>query len=101
MVLNHRSNSPAAVYDKLFEDIKFDPDTLKTILVKGAVKMKEKLSSYAHDQLPGGKFWDPDTQVRGVLSQLKPSNDVCESILSLNDYLTTHYPIYIKCHAQI
>ena len=25
--LNHRSNPPAAVYDKLFEDISVDPDT--------------------------------------------------------------------------
>ena len=67
----------------------------KQTLAKGAAKIKEKLSSYAHDQLSGG---DPDTQVLGVLSQLKPCNDMCERILGLNDYLTTVIP---NLHAQI
>ena len=30
--------------------------------------------------------------IKNVLSELKPSNDLCESILGLNDYLTTAFP---------
>ena len=54
--------------------------------------MREKLCSYATDQLPGGLYWDADNNVKDILCQLKPSNDVCESILRLNDYLTTAIP---------
>ena len=32
------------------------------------------------------------THVRLVLSTIKPTNDLCESILSLNDYLSTVLP---------
>ena len=54
--------------------------------------MKEKLDSYAVDQLPGGRYWNPDKQVRDTLYKFPPSNDVCESILGFNDYLTTVVP---------
>ena len=54
--------------------------------------LREKLCSYAHNQLPGGVFWDPDPKVRDILCRLKPSNDVSESVLGLNDYLTTAIP---------
>ena len=54
--------------------------------------MKKKLYTYAKNQLPGGKYWDPEVCVRKVLAELKPSNDLCESILGLNDYLTTAIP---------
>ena len=54
--------------------------------------MKEKLSDYAKAQLPNGKYWKPKPAVSAVLKTLKPSNDVCESILGLNDYLTTAIP---------
>lgn len=33
--------------------------------------MKEKLSSYAQDQLPGGCYWEPDQQVQEILRELK------------------------------
>ena len=46
--------------------------------------MKEKLSKY-----PGGKYWEPDPDTKAVLQQLRPSNDLCESILGLNDSLST------------
>ena len=54
--------------------------------------MKEKLCKYAHSLLPGGKYWEPDLNTKAVLLQLKPSNDLRESILGLNDYLTTAIP---------
>ena len=89
--VNHRLKSPF-VYDPLFKDLKVDARYLHSLLVKGATVMKEKLCSYAADQLPGGRYWNPDKQVKDVLCQLQPSNDVCESILGLNDYLTSTLP---------
>ena len=47
--------------------------------------MNRKLSNYAKDHLPEGKYWDPDSMVKAILQKLKPSNDLCESILGLND----------------
>ena len=86
--VNHRLQS-VAVYQRLFEEVEIDSDTLT---IKGAYNMREKLCSYATDQLPGGLYWDADKNVKDILCQLKPSNDVCESILGLNDYLTTAIP---------
>ena len=54
--------------------------------------MNAKLSSYAQNQLPGGKYWQPKPDVASVLKSLKPNNDVCESILGLNDYLSMVMP---------
>ena len=54
--------------------------------------MNTKLTTYAKNQLPGGKYWKPEPAIKAILKQLKPNNDVCESILGLNDYLTTAIP---------
>ena len=54
--------------------------------------MKAKLLTYAASQLPGGKYWEPEPQVETVLHQLRPNNDLCESILGLNHYLVTALP---------
>ena len=63
------------MYEKLFDGNEVDCDYLTMLLTKSASKMK-KLSSYAQDQLPGGCYWEPDQQVRDILRELKPSNDV-------------------------
>ena len=55
--------------------------------------MRKKLKSYAKEQLPGGKYWDPPRNVAKVLKEIQPSNDICESILGLNDWLQTILPI--------
>ena len=89
--VNHRLKSKA-VYDKLFNGLDVNCDHLTELLIKGASKMREKLASYAKDQLPGGCYWQPSEQIKDVLRELKPSNDACESILGLNDYLTTALP---------
>ena len=55
--------------------------------------MKEKLCLYAQSNLPGGVYWEPaDPQIKEILSQMKPSNDFRESLLGLNDYLSTALP---------
>lgn len=84
--------SSALVYEKLFQSIEGDSDYLTQLLMSGALKMKEKLCSYAENQLPGGCYWEPDEKVKEILREVRPSNDVCESILGLNDYLTTAVP---------
>lgn len=78
-----------AVYKNLFKSIDGDRDCLTEILTSGVLKMKEKLASYAKDQLLGGCYWETDVQVEAILREIKPSNDLRESILGLNDYLTT------------
>ena len=65
---------------------------LHPLLCSGAASMNAKLSSYAQNQLPGGKYWEPESDVASVLKSLKPNNDVCESILGLNDYLSMVMP---------
>ena len=40
--------------------------------------MREKLATYAKDQLPDGCYWEPSEQIKDVLRELKPSNDTCE-----------------------
>ena len=51
--------------------------------------MKKYVHNYAVNQLPGGIYWEPEDSVKKILSELDPSNDLCESLLGLNDYLTT------------
>ena len=90
--VNHRLNSPK-VYERLFQKSETDSDSVAALLLsKGVSKMRDKLCSYAQDQLPGGRYWDADQQVKDILRELRPSNDLCESILGLTDYLTTALP---------
>ena len=89
--VNHRLKSKA-VYENLFNSVDVNCDHLTELLIKGASKMREKLATYAKDQLPGGCYWEPSEQIKDVLRELKPSNDACESIFGLNDHLTTALP---------
>ena len=54
--------------------------------------MAQKLKTYKEDQLPGGKHWDPSPSIREALKDLEPTNDACESILVLNDWLQKTTP---------
>ena len=91
--VNHRCHKNVdKVYDKVFEETGDKSSTLPPMIVSGVTKMKEKLVAYAEKHLPGGKYWNPDPAVRRVLTELKPSNDFCELILGLNDYLISAIP---------
>ena len=93
--MNHRLHtSYKVVEEKIFSaEDKTDKSLLYPLLASGATSMKKKLSSYAQNQLPGGKYWEPtDQDVKAILKSLKPNNDICESILGLNDYLSTAIP---------
>ena len=90
--INHRLHLKSQPYHKcLFERDESDNELFQ-ILHDGASKMKAKLCSYANNQLPNGKYWNPTGNIKAILEKLKPSNDVCESILGLNDYLCTAIP---------
>jgi len=86
---NHRKHKATrAVYIRLLTSDEWDKTLLLPRVTAAATAMKEKLVSYKQDQLPGGKYWDPDEGTKGILKQLKPHNDICESLLGLNDWLT-------------
>lgn len=88
--VNHRLHtSYKVVEERIFSKEQSDETPL---LASGASAMKEKLTTYAQNQLPGGKYWEPDPEIKAVLKTLKPNNDVCESILGLIDYLSTAIP---------
>ena len=90
---NHRAKEKSLLVHKcLFSSEDWDSELLFPYISSGAAFMKTKLSAYAANQLPGGIFWDPEPRVQAVLRELRPSNDICESILGLNDYLHTSIP---------
>ena len=92
-VLNHRQHKNVkAVYSKLFTESGNESSIFFPMIVKGVASMREKLLSYAEKHLPGGEYWNPEPAVREVLMHLEPSNDFCELMLGLNDYLTTAIP---------
>lgn len=91
--INHRTQPKSKlVLQRVFLEDEWDSTLLYPLVVSGAQAMEAKLVSYAHTQLPGGIYWDPDPVTRQVLNTLEPSNDICESILGLNDYLSTAIP---------
>lgn len=69
-----------------------DKDLLHPLIVAGAAAMEMKLCEYAKDYLPGGLYWNPNPHVREIMTKLKPTNDLCESLLGFNDYLSGAMP---------
>ena len=69
-----------------------DKDILLPRIKVATEHMAKKLSDYKKDQLPGGKYWTPTAEEKEILQKLAPNNDVCESILGLNDWITMHTP---------
>lgn len=91
--VNHRVHRGSmAMHTLLFKECQGADSTFFPLVVCGARKMIEKLCRYARSNLPGGIYWEPPEEVSRILSQIKPSNDFCESLLGLNDYLTTTLP---------
>ena len=89
---NHRSHPKYLPIEKrLFQSDSFD-DMLFPLLASGAEAMTKKLYTYAKNQLPGGLYWNPEEEVKEILKKLPPTNDLCESLLGLNDHLTTSIP---------
>lgn len=90
---NHRVHSKYSHVEKrLFQTDSFDDDKLFPLIASGVSAMKKKLGAYAKNQLPNGIYWDPEAEVKEILKKLPPTNDICESLLGLNDHLTTSIP---------
>lgn len=65
--VNHRYHAKSqCLFDNLF--ISTSKDALLHLLTKGAIKMREKLCTCAQNNLPGGKCWDPQPDVKDVLT---------------------------------
>jgi hypothetical protein len=75
-----------AIRSRIFSQDKWDGLVVELVSV-GALEMRSKLRTYARDFLPQGKYWDPPENVQKILKSIQPSNDICESILGLNDWL--------------
>ena len=67
----------------------WDNNLLHPLIANGAAAMKLKLCGYVQHQLPGGIYYNPKPTFKKVLAEISPSNDLCESILGLNDYLSS------------
>ena len=90
---NHRLRSNFKLFqDSVFGKDEEDSALFLQLVTDGAIAREKKLSEYATTQLPGGLYWEPDPEVRAVLEGVQPSNDVCEAILGLNDYLNSAIP---------
>ena len=91
--LNHRLHKKSQpVHRRLLRSDEWDEDFLYPLVASGAAAMERKLCDYAADYLPRGIYWNPDSGVKEILKELKPSNDLCESLLGLNDYLSKAIP---------
>ena len=45
--------------------------------------------TYKADQLPGGKYWNPDEGTKAILGKFKAHNDAYESALGTNDWISS------------
>ena len=78
--LNHRLHTKSKhVHQHLFIASEKEKETLFPMVSSGAAAMKAKLCNYAKNQLPGGKYWNPEEKIKEILK-------------TLNDYLTTALP---------
>ena len=89
--LNHKQKHDF-IYNSLASMDEIQPELILPRIKVAAEHMLTKLCEYKKDQLPGGKYWNPTQQQEDVLKQLLPNNDICESILGLNDWITNNTP---------
>ena len=92
-ITNHRLHPRyIPVRRRLYQPDLFDTLELYPRAQQAAEAMMEKLINYKADQLLGGRYWEPSGEVREILASLKPHNDSSESVLGMNDWLTTAFP---------
>ena len=86
---NHRTgHALCCIYDRLLSTDDWDNTLLFPRIAAAAEAMAKTLQSYKQDQLPGGTYWDPNDHTKAVHRQLKPNNDICESLLGLKDWIS-------------
>ena len=54
------------IEERLFQSDEWDECLLYPVLSAGTAEMNRKLSNYAKDHLPEGKYWDPDPEVKAI-----------------------------------
>ncbi len=81
---------------RLYEHDEYDDQFTFPLVQRAAQYMAEKVRSYKKDQLPGGKLWSPSDSVKSALADVDPTNDLCESILGLNDWLQKVTPNFTQ-----
>ena len=99
--INHRNHKHECtayecIQEHLFQSLPASDHSFYSKVAAGSSSMKKKLCTYAMDFLPDGLYWDPDAETVEILKDLEPSNDLCESILGLNDYLCTALPNLVQ-----
>ena len=92
-ITNHRLHPGyIPVRRRLYQPDLFDTLELYPRVQQADETMMEKLMNYKADQLPGGRYWEPTGEIREIMASLKPHNDNSESVLGMNDWLTTTFP---------
>ena len=90
---NHRLHKNyIPVRKQLYQTQDFDETYVITTVQVAAEAMAIKLSQYKADQLPRGRYWTPSDSTKTLLEKIEPTNDICESILGLNDWLQKKTP---------
>lgn len=85
--VNDRAHTKYAAVRQCLYEHEYDDKLTFPLVQRAAQYMVEKLQSYKGDQLPGGKLWSPSETIKKALANVDPTNDLCESILGLNDWL--------------
>jgi hypothetical protein len=89
---NHRQTSKyRPVYKRLYESDTYD-DKVKALVQGAASEMLKTIEKYKADQLPGGRLWEPSSHVRELCTNIPSTNDKCESLLGLNDWIHRRNP---------
>ena len=91
--LNHRiRHNSLQIRSRLYSHDEFDESCTFPLIKKASERMLDKIKTYKAEQLPGGKLWNPDPDTRKALAKIQPTNDLCEGILGLNDWLQKRTP---------
>ena len=89
--LNHRlASSYLPVRVELHQNE--NQSLLLSMVVEASKAMSLKLQTYKEESLPGGQYFEPNPEVKSILSELQPHNDKTESVFGANDWLNTILP---------
>lgn len=85
--LNHRLKKDyIPVRNELYKPHKQVDDILFPMIAAAGKAMGIKLEMYMKDYLPGGRYHEnANAETQSILSELKPNNDMTESVFGCND----------------
>jgi len=92
LITNHLLHSGySPIRAMLYQPDLFDKSELYPGVKQAAATMMDRLVNCKADQLPGGRYWEPECEAHEILRSLKPHNDKSESLLGM-DWLMTAFP---------